>query len=170
MSKMQHTADGDMPLRLFPNEIDAVGKAIDSSQPVEWTAQPENLRHSGNQVHPRFDTPEKLMPEPRASCFIPQERFSQIGLRAARDGERVSHASGLAHNAPLHVFPRVPARGVRRVALRILSKNGIMPSGRFDSVGVARDLVPKLLDQEEFLGRRQSFDLSGERSVHGTEM
>lgn len=60
-----------MRLGLFPNEIDAVGKAIDSSQPVEWTAQSEYLRHSGDQVKSRVDTPEELMSEPCTSRLIP---------------------------------------------------------------------------------------------------
>jgi len=104
---MQHAADGDMRLRLFPNEIDTVGEAIDASQPVEWTAQSEDLRHSGDQVQSRFDTAEELMSEACASRLIPSKRFPQIGLSARRDGKRIGHALGLADDAPLHVFPRI---------------------------------------------------------------
>lgn len=89
---MQHAPDGDMRLRLFPNEIDTIGKAIDSSQPVEWTAQSEDLRHTGDQVQSRFDTAQELVPKPRTSRLILLKRFLQIGLGARRDGERVGHA------------------------------------------------------------------------------
>ena len=92
LGEMQHASDGDVGLRLFPNKIDRAGETIDSGQAMERTALPEDLRHPRDQVQTRFDTTEELVPEARASRFIPLERFPQIGLGAGRDGERVSHS------------------------------------------------------------------------------
>jgi hypothetical protein len=80
------------PIQYSPSKHgDGVGETIDSGQPMERTALPEDLRHPCDQVQARFDTTEELVPEACASRFILLERFPQIGLGAGRDGERVSH-------------------------------------------------------------------------------
>ncbi|HTO04747.1 MAG TPA: hypothetical protein VL069_13640 [Opitutus sp.] len=50
LGEMQHAADGDVGLRLFPNKIDGVGETIDSGQAMERTALPKDLRHPCDQV------------------------------------------------------------------------------------------------------------------------
>ena len=59
----------------------------------------------------------------------------------------------MAGDASFDVFPRVSTRGIGGVVLGILGEHLIVPCRGFHGVLFLADLIPQLLDEEEFFGR-----------------